>query len=42
MNDIVEALKLLAVALGCCQYVSDCKFTTVAEGIKMIADNYTG
>lgn len=37
----LEALKNLAVALGCCTNVSDVTADTVAEAIQFIADNWT-
>lgn len=38
----VEALKALAVAMGCASKVSDIATTTIPETIKFIADNYHG
>lgn len=38
----VEALKNLAVVLGCASSVEDIKVYTVAEVIQFIADNYAG
>lgn len=36
----IEALKFLAVKLGCAKNVKAVKGTSVAEVIKFIADNY--
>ena len=38
---ILDALKNLAVALGCCADVSDVTGDTIAEAIQFIADNWT-
>lgn len=40
MGETVEALKALAVAMGCATKVTDIKTITVSETIKFIADNY--
>ena len=41
MGETVEALKALAVAMGCASKVTDIKTITAPETIKFIADNYT-
>lgn len=40
MGETVEALKALAVAMGCATNVKDIKTITAPETIKFIADNY--
>ena len=40
MGETVEALKALAVAMGCAINVKDIKTITAPETIKFIADNY--
>ena len=40
MGETVEALKALAVAMGCATNAKDIKTITVSETIKFIADNY--
>ena len=40
MGDTVEALKNLAVVLGCAGEVSDITTQTIPETIQFIADNY--
>lgn len=42
MGDTVEALKALAVAMGCAGKVEDIKTTTIPETIQFMADNYPG
>ena len=42
MGDTVEALKALAVAMGCASRVEDITTTTIPETIKFMADNYAG
>ena len=40
MGDIVEALRNLAVAMGCAQKLDDVPHGTIAELIQFIANNY--
>lgn len=40
MGDIVEALRSLAVAMGCAQKFDDVPHGTIAELIQFIANNY--
>ena len=41
MGDIVEALRNLAVAMGCATNKGAVTGTTIAEVIQFIANNYT-
>ena len=42
MGDIVDALKNLAVSMGCATNKEAVTGTTIAEGIQFIANNYPG
>ena len=42
MGDIVEALRNLAVAMGCATNKEAVTGTTIAEVIQFIANNYPG
>lgn len=42
MGNIVEALKNLAVSLGCATKASAVEGDTIAEVIQFIANNYSG
>lgn len=42
VGDTVEALKALAVAMGCASKVSDITTKTIPETINFIAKNYPG
>lgn len=42
MGDIVEALRNLAVAMGCAQKLDNVPHGTIAEIVQFIASNYPG